>query len=234
VETKAHDLILWGHSLADYRLMFHLTDQDVTRSIVDVASGFASFNAEMHAQDKRVISCDKVYDLSEQQLAKRIDKTLQTMLGYVGDDIDRFVWVRNKSLADFEKKRRSHAAQFLQDFAQGKQQGRYCHQQLPKLSFQQFQFELALCSHFLFADSSLSTEFHVAAICEMCRVAHEARIFPILDSSGEIASEVGPIMLLLQQKNYGVEVREVDYQFQKGGNAMLRVWATECGVEHKY
>ncbi|GAH25802.1 unnamed protein product, partial [marine sediment metagenome] len=54
---------------------------------------------------------------------------------------------------------------------------------------------------------------HLAAVEEMIRVAGEIRIFPLQDYQGEIASLVGPLMLALQQKNYGVEVKQVPYQF---------------------
>ncbi|QLH43352.1 MAG: hypothetical protein HWD59_11985 [Coxiellaceae bacterium] len=51
--THKSDVLLWGHSLAEYRSMFNLTEQDLDKSIIDCASGFASFNAEMHQQGKK-------------------------------------------------------------------------------------------------------------------------------------------------------------------------------------
>ena len=37
-------------------------------------------------------------------------------------------------------------------------------------------------------------------------------------------------MLALQARDFGVEVKAVNYEFQKGGNAMMRVWAQTCAV----
>lgn len=43
-------------------------------------------------------------------------------------------------------------------------------------------FDLAVCSHLLFLYSEhLSEDFHVESIKELCRVAGEARIFPLLE-----------------------------------------------------
>ena len=70
--------------------------------------------------------------------------------------------------------------EFLLDYDRGKAEGRYVNAELPNLPFQDHIFDLALCSHFLFLYSStLDGEFHIAAIREMCRVAHQVRIFPL-------------------------------------------------------
>lgn len=70
---------------------------------------------------------------------------------------------------------------FLKDFPQGREEGRYCADELPTLGFANVEFDLVLCSHFMFTYSDqLSTDFRVAAIEEMCRVAGEAPIFPLL------------------------------------------------------
>jgi len=70
---------------------------------------------------------------------------------------------------------------FLDDYELGKRQGRYVNAELPTLPFENGTFHLALCSHFLFLYSTqLGEAFHRAAIHEMCRVAVEVRIFPLL------------------------------------------------------
>ena len=71
---------------------------------------------------------------------------------------------------------------FLEDFPAGLEKGRYHPDALPLLGFEDSQFDLALSSHFLFTYSEqLSADFHVAAIKEMCRVADETRVFPLLN-----------------------------------------------------
>jgi len=89
------------------------------------------------------------------------------------------------------------------------------------------QFDLAFCTDFIF-HHALSREHVGVVLQELCRVAEEVRIFPLVDSDGKMPQELGPLILLLQQQNFGVEVRQVAYHALQGGNAMLRIWQQEC------
>lgn len=229
METK--NLVLWGHSLQDYQEMFDLTQEDLNKKIIDCGAGPASFNAEMSLIGRKVISCDSLYQLSKKEIQQQIENEFASMLALVKENEQLFVWQQIKSLDDLTKIRRAGVNQFLLDFEQGKQQDRYCAQSLDDLQFEDFSFDLALCSHYLFFHhQTTNLDFHLTAIKEMCRVAHEVRIFPLIDSQGEISELVGPIMLALQQENYRVEILEVPYQFQKKGNAMMRVYALSCDL----
>lgn len=98
--------------------------------------------------------------------------------------------------------------------------------QLPHLPYKTHQFDLVLCTDFIF-HHALSHEKITEIVKELCRVAEEVRIFPLLNHQGKMSDALGPLMLMLQKKNYGVEVRQVPYQ---SGNAMLRIWGVECEV----
>lgn len=98
------------------------------------------------------------------------------------------------------------------------------------LPFTDFTFDLALCPHYLFADEdSLRVDRHLQLIFELARVAKEVRIYPLINN-GLPSKLLGPVLLGLQQENYGVEVRDVTSSLQPNGNAMLRVWAQQCHV----
>lgn len=115
--------------------------------------------------------------------------------------------------------------QFLADLPIGLAEGHYRAAELPALPFRGAEFDLALCSHFLFTYSDiLSLEFHLASIRELCRVAGEARIFPLLPNFGSAHSpHVAAIVSQLTAESYRCELKRVPYEFQKGGNEMLRV-----------
>jgi hypothetical protein len=85
-------------------------------------------------------------------------------------------------------------------------------------------FELAVCSHLLFfyADT-LSLSFHHQAIAELCRVAHEVRIFPLPTYDAEPCPFVDSVTARLKQTGHMVSIEPVPYEFQRGGNKMLRV-----------
>jgi len=81
---------------------------------------------------------------------------------------------------------------FLADFEEGKRQGRYVDAELQNLPFADGDFDIALCSHFLFLYSEqFSEDFHVTAIQEMCRVAEEVRVFPLLALGGILRVDFG-------------------------------------------
>ena len=114
---------------------------------------------------------------------------------------------------------------FLEDFEAGKRDGRYQTAALPDLPFGDDTFDIALSSHFLFLYSDhFDTGQHVANISEMLRVAAEARIFPLLDLDGEPSRHVGPVRHLLADRGFDSDIQRVDYEFQKDGNRMLRVY----------
>ena len=113
---------------------------------------------------------------------------------------------------------------FLADYDAGKQEGRYQVAELPSLPFPDDAFDMALCSHLLLLYSHLlSLDFHLASLRELCRVAKEVRVFPLLDMVGNISEHLTALRLALAREGIETVIEEVAYEFQKGGNQMLRV-----------
>ncbi|MEE9436022.1 MAG: hypothetical protein V3V37_05005, partial [Candidatus Adiutricales bacterium] len=75
---------------------------------------------------------------------------------------------------------------------------------------------------FLYSDN-LDLSFHKQAIEEMCRVAGEARIFPILEYNGKRSRHIGPLTQSLIARGFTVVLEYVPYEFQRGGNQMMKV-----------
>ncbi|MBR8835491.1 MAG: SAM-dependent methyltransferase [Stigonema ocellatum SAG 48.90 = DSM 106950] len=222
---RLDQVVPWGRSLQEYIQMFDLTADDLQRKILDCAGGPASFNAEMTQLGYSVISCDPIYQFSATEIERRIEETSSIILKGVEANRQNFVWTTMQSPEHLCQVRLMTMRQFLTDFTQGLQEGRYVIEELPNLSFHTGQFDLALCSHLLFTYSDqLSMEFHLAAIAQMCRVATEVRIFPLLvNMTGETSPLLQPVMRELEAQGYAVEIRQVPYEFQKGGNKLLRV-----------
>ena len=227
---KLENVVPWGRSLANYHQMFGLSDRDLTLNIVDCAGGPASFNAEMQdldrrGQDQKVISCDPIYRFSAAEIKGRIEATSPQIVQGLEENRDRFVWQEVSTPAELKTARLAAMALFLADYDQGLEQGRYRNVELPSLPFSAGEFDLALCSHLLFTYSEqFDTSFHLAAIQEMCRIAKEARIFPLVENfTGETSQHLEPVINHLKQHGYVLEIRAVPYEFQKNGNEMLVV-----------
>jgi len=113
---------------------------------------------------------------------------------------------------------------FLDDYSRGKAAGRYVTADLPRLPFADASFGLALCSHLLFLYSlHLDEEFHRQSVRELCRVATEVRIFPLLALGGERSPYVDRVMEEVQSFGYVASVERVQYEFQRGGHQMMRI-----------
>ena len=113
---------------------------------------------------------------------------------------------------------------FLADFGRGKREGRYITASLPILPFDEKRFDLALCSHLLFLYSEqLSLDFHLKSIHELCRVAREVRIFPLLDLARNRSAYVDPICEQMEKQGHKVDICYVNYEFQRGGNQMMKI-----------
>jgi hypothetical protein len=204
--------------------MFSLTQRDLSRKLIGCADGPASFNAEATRAGSRVVSCDPLYAFSAENIRARIDETCGQILSETRRNASRFVWNDIKSIEDLERTRLAAMASFLNDFSGPNRFGRYVSASLPTLPFCDRGFDIALCSHYLFLYSDhLSQEFHVQAIGEMCRVASEARVFPLLSLGGTPSAYVDPVCAELKARGLSTSIEPVPYEFQRGGNQMLRV-----------
>jgi hypothetical protein len=79
-------------------------------------------------------------------------------------------------------------------------------------------------SHFLFLyTTQLGDTFHRQVIAEMCRVAKEVRVFPLLALGGQTSPLVGQIADEWGRSGFDVSIEQVAYESQRGGNTMMRM-----------
>lgn len=222
---ELRDIVPWGRSFDEYRRMFALTSTDLELAIVGCADGPSSFNAELARQGNQIVSVDPLYHLSAAELEARIAETADEVIAQTAAHQDQFVWTTIPDVETLRQTRLGAMETFLADYELGKRQGRYVAAELPELPFRDRAFDLALCSHFLFLYSAqLDMETHIAMIEEMLRVAAEARIFPLLDLNAEKSVHVEPVVDHLRAAGYRTKIGPVPYEFQKGGNEMLKVY----------
>ncbi len=221
---KLNEVVPWGRSLEEYKLMFDLSDVDLTKKILGCGDGPASFNAEMTKQGYSVISIDPVYQFSAEQIKQRVQDTYQPVISQVKQNSDRYIWNKFSNPDELGQARLMVMENFLSDYETGKNAGRYLSHSLPNLKFSDNQFELCLCSHLLFLYSEqLSLEFHIASILELLRTSREIRIFPLLKLNCAPSPYVDLVIQDLSRKSFTVQIQTVAYEFQKGGNQMLKI-----------
>lgn len=221
---KLDKVVPFGRSLDEYKCMFALSDDDLQKNIAGIGDGPASFNAEMALLGKTVVSIDPLYLFKAKDIQERFYSVVDDIITQVKATPDDWVWSYHKSPDHLKENRVMVLRRFVADYERGKAEGRYVAGELPTLGFADGQFQLAVCSHFLFLYSDhLTYEFHRASILEMLRVAHEIRVFPLLTLMLEMSPHVWPLVLDLKSEGFVVSVEKVGYELQRGGNEMLRI-----------
>jgi SAM-dependent methyltransferase len=221
---KYNDIKPWGRSFDEYVRMFSLTPADLKRKILGCGDGPASFNAELTEQGGDIISVDPIYYFSADQIRQKISEIYDDIIDQTRKNRDQFVWQEIGSVDELGRVRMSAMAKFLEDFPEGMMQKRYIPGELPSLPFGNKEFDLALCSHLLFLyTDNLSLEFHLSSLEELCRVSNEVRIFPLLDVNASRSTYVDTVIDFLRERKRDVKEVKVAYEFQKGGNAMLKI-----------
>ena len=221
---ELRDVVPWGRSFDEYVAMFALTEQDLSGRILGCGDGPAAFNAVASARGHSAVSADPLYRFSAEQIQTRIDEASVTVVEQTRKNIDQFVWTRFASVEALVEARMTAMREFLEDYPLGRAAGRYVDASLPQLPFPDGRFDLALCSHFLFLYSEHhDAAFHVAALRELLRTAREVRVFPLLELSGAGSRHLTNVCDTLAGIGCHAEILRVNYEFQRGGNEMLRI-----------
>ncbi len=221
---KLNEVVLWGRTAKEYESMFSLSEADLNCRILGCGDGPASFNAEMTSLGHSVTSIDPIYQFSTEQIRQRVQETYETVISQVKQNSHSYVWKNFRDANELGQARLAGMKRFLLDYEGGQAEQRYQCQSLPSLELADGQFELCLCSHLLFLYSEqLSLDFHIASVTELLRVAQEIRIFPLLGLDGDKSPYLEPIIKKLASKGFEAQIQSVAYEFQKGGNQMLKI-----------
>lgn len=221
---QLEQVVPWGRSFDEYASMFALSGADLDKTILGCGDGPASFNAELTVRGGRVNSADPVYRFSAGEIALRIEETCTVVLEQTRRNADEFLWQRIRSVEELGRVRMIAMRRFLQDYPRGRQEGRYVDTALPSLQFADKSFELALCSHFLFLYSGhFDGSFHLRSLRELCRVAEEVRVFPLLEFGAVKSRHLDEALSQLSLDGHQTDIVKVSYEFQRGANEMLVV-----------
>ena len=214
----------WGRSLAEYAAMFALREEDLEQRILGCGDGPASFNAELTARGGKVLSVDPIYQFSAEDIQQRIRRVYPGMLSQFARQADQYIWRHFHDPGHLGSVRMSAMNQFLEDYPAGLSEGRYVEAALPELPCFDGEYDLALCSHLLFLYSDhIDLQAHLDALLELCRVAREVRIYPLITMDGHSSPHLPAVVRALGERGFEVGMERVDYQFQKGANDMLWV-----------
>lgn len=211
-----------GRSFKEYQLMFNLTNTDLAGKVLDCGGGPASFTAEAIALGYAVDAVDPIYAYSGEQIEQRFWATVEDVIAQIDATPADWVWRVHADSQALRQQRIEVMGRFLADYRVG---DRYIPAALPRLPFADNRYSLALCSHLLFLYSDLlSLDFHLASLQELCRVAEEVRVFPLVTLAAQPSPYVAAVCQALGDRGLVTQIQSVGYELQKGGNQMLKIW----------
>ena len=219
------NIVPWGRNMQEYMQIFNLSHEDiVSKKFLGCGDGPSSFNTEVDCEGGSVVSIDPLYRYSKSEIIARIDEVKEDILEQVEANKDSFVWRDIESIEALENVRVNAMLEFLMDYNEGKEEGRYIDVSLPNLPFEDNIFDIALSSHLLFLYSEqLNLEFHIKSIEEMLRVAKEVRIFPIVTLKNNRSPHIIGVVEHFKSLGFNAKIVKSKYEFQKGANEMLVV-----------
>lgn len=219
------DIVFIGRTYDEYKAMFDLSDDIIkNNSILDVPAGSCSFAAIANSIGGKVTAADIAYYHSVEKLYEKGLMDISQIVSSLCKVKEQYVWSYFKDVGSLEETRR----RALYDCVAHKKSNPnvYIPCVLPKLPFEDKQFDITLMAHFLFTYSDrLCLSFHKETIKELLRVTKkEVRIFPVVDLKSKRYSEMDIILEFIQICGWKAEERTVHYEFQRHANSMLRIY----------
>lgn len=96
-------VVPFGRSFDEYVRMFALDEIDLTQSILSVADGPASFNAEGTEKGIRIQSCDPLYAFGADEIRDRFYAVLDNVITQIENTPNSWVWSYHTSPADLKQ-----------------------------------------------------------------------------------------------------------------------------------
>lgn len=215
-----------GRTYGEYINIFDLDENILSQGpVLDCAAGPSSFTAEAHQRGYDVSACDILYNLAPSELLKKGTGDIEYVFRKFNNASHLFTWMFYKDKEHVMSLRKEALRQFIGDYQQSRKNGRYKKADLMRLPYPDNKFNIVLSSHFLFLyGDRQGLDFHILCLEEMIRVSSgEIRIFPLVGLDGQPFIYLDEILSFLQSARTRPEIVKVPFEFQTGGNSMLKI-----------
>ena len=109
----------------------------------------------------------------------------------IRSNMENYEWTSIRDPGELEDVRMSAMRTFLDDYENGREDGRYIPMSCRRVPFDDGTFDIGLSSHFLLMYTQLGYGFHIDAIDEMLRVCREVRFCPLVDLNSDESGMIG-------------------------------------------
>lgn len=215
-------------SYEEYVRMFDLKEADLTSgTVLDVAAGGSSFTAEANARGYSAIAVDPRYGSGIQEWIREAAQEIDSSTAKLAILADSFDWSYYGSLEKHREGREASLGRFAADAIESAGIDRYLDGRLPNIPFNDNEFPLVLCSHFMFLYAAqFGHEFHIQSILELMRVCKpggEIRIYPLIALNWEPYPELESLMDTIKANGGTPERLPSKLPFIPGSNQFLRI-----------
>ena len=100
--------------------MFAFSDGDLKKMLIGVGDGPASFNAEMFASGRSVVSVDRLYIFRAEEIEKQFHSVVDNIITQVKATPDDWVWFYHRSPEHLKENRVNVLRRFVADYENGK------------------------------------------------------------------------------------------------------------------
>jgi len=226
-ETYAIDDVAFiGRTVGEYEQMF---DIDLSawegESVLDCPGGACAFVAEANRRDIDAVGVDMLYHVPPEELREKCERDIDTAIAGFDGVEDQFVWEFYDDVADVRAHWTRAYEEFIADYADHYDTGRYLKAELPDLPYADDSFSLVLSAHlmFLYMDK-LDHEFHRESLLELARVASdEVRVYPLERFDGKRYPRLDDLRETLADAGYETEISSVPFEFQQGADELLQI-----------
>ena len=97
MSVKLESAVPFGRSLDEYQKMFNLSRDDLSRRILGVGDGPASFNVEMLKRGYVVHSLDPLYAMSAKEIEQQFHRVVDDIIQQVKTTPKDWVWTYHAS-----------------------------------------------------------------------------------------------------------------------------------------
>lgn len=215
-----------GRTYEEYAAMFGLDENALNLGpVLDCPGGAASFSAEARKRGIVATACDLLYGEPVSVLNEKCTADIAHVFGRFDEASHLYTWKYYRDKEDVIAHRKRALGIFMEDYRRGLGEGRYVRAELPSLPFPDGSFGLVLSSHFLFLYSEwLDFDFHISSLRELLRVSSgEVRVFPLLGLDSRPYPRLEEVLEILKREGADAEAVQVPFEFQRGGNMMLRL-----------
>lgn len=215
-------------SFEEYVSMFDLTDSELqSGAILDIAAGGSSFVASARLRGYDAIAVDPRYTQHSSQWIEEARAEIITSTAKLDKIKEQFDWSYYGDLRQHQAGREASHDRFAAHIGTTEGRSHYREGSLPNLPFEDGQFSLVLCSHFLFLyGDQFDYEFHCQSLLEMMRVCKAGgiiKVFPIMTLKWEQYPHLDRIMESIRSLGAAVECYESKLPFIPGSNMGLSI-----------